>query len=140
VATLVIVELLTPHDCEQKPHLMPSSLITTLRSNLPTDIDPRLDLDAGDQRNLLHAPAAVPDPRARLSSATSPHAWTAHCAGRHPRLLGHVAPDAEIATACSRRLLRKGHQALPYEQWPPHCLHRTLDARRRPGVSAAARV
>jgi hypothetical protein len=52
----------------------------------------------------------------------------AHCAGRHPRLLGHLAPDAEIATACSRRLLRKGRRALPYEQWPPHCLHRTLDA------------
>jgi hypothetical protein len=55
-------------------------------------------------------------------------AWTAHCAGRHSRLLVHLAPDAEIATACSRRLLRKGRRALPYEQWPPHCLHRALDA------------
>jgi hypothetical protein len=44
---------------------MPSSLITTLRSNLPADIDPSAGLGESDQCNLLHALAAVPDPRAR---------------------------------------------------------------------------
>jgi predicted transposase YbfD/YdcC len=44
---------------------MPSSLITTLRSNLPADTDLSSDLGDSDQRNLLHALAAVPDPRAR---------------------------------------------------------------------------
>jgi DDE_Tnp_1-associated len=41
---------------------MPSSLITTLRSNLPADIDAHDWLDVGRQCNLLHALAAVPDP------------------------------------------------------------------------------
>src|SRR3954451_14237156 len=44
---------------------MPSSLITTLRSNLPADIDVPADLGEADGRNLLHALAAVPDPRDR---------------------------------------------------------------------------
>src|SRR3989442_14034528 len=44
---------------------MPSSLITTLRSNLPVDPDPGVCLGKGDQRDLLHALAAVPDPRDR---------------------------------------------------------------------------
>ena len=44
---------------------MPSSLITTLRSNLPADTDPSTGLSEQDQRSLLHALAAVPDPRAR---------------------------------------------------------------------------
>jgi predicted transposase YbfD/YdcC len=44
---------------------MPSLLITTVRSNLPADIDPAANLDEDDQRNLLHALAVVPDPRAR---------------------------------------------------------------------------
>jgi hypothetical protein len=44
---------------------MPSSLITTLRSNLPADIDVPVRLGDSDQRNLLHALAAVPDPRDR---------------------------------------------------------------------------
>lgn len=44
---------------------MPSSLITTLRSNLPADIDLAAGLGENDQRNLLRALAAVPDPRAR---------------------------------------------------------------------------
>lgn len=49
-----------------RPHLlMPSSLITTLRSNLPADIDVAVGLGEGDERDLLHALAAVPDPRAR---------------------------------------------------------------------------
>src|SRR5256886_9441983 len=48
------------------PHLlMPSSLITTLRSSLPANIDPSTGLGENEQRNLLHALAAVPDPRAR---------------------------------------------------------------------------
>jgi predicted transposase YbfD/YdcC len=42
---------------------MPSSLITTLRSNLP--VEAPADLGEWDQRNLLHALAAVPDPRDR---------------------------------------------------------------------------
>src|SRR5256885_355931 len=44
---------------------MPSSLIATLRSNLPTDIDVPARLGEDDQRNLLHALVAVPDPRDR---------------------------------------------------------------------------
>ena len=44
---------------------MPSSLITTLRSNLPTDLDLCADLGEHDERDLLHALSAVPDPRAR---------------------------------------------------------------------------
>src|SRR6266480_4611120 len=46
------------------PHLlMPSSLITALRPNPPTDIDVSASLGENDQHNLLHALAAVPDPR-----------------------------------------------------------------------------
>jgi hypothetical protein len=41
---------------------MPSSLITTLRSNLPADIADCAGLGEFVQRNLLHALAAVPDP------------------------------------------------------------------------------
>src|SRR5512142_1521429 len=44
---------------------MPSSLIATLRSTLPATVDASTDLGEGDQRNLLHALAAVPDPRDR---------------------------------------------------------------------------
>lgn len=44
---------------------MPSSLITTLRSNLPNHIHSCADLGEVDQRNLLHVLAAVPDPRNR---------------------------------------------------------------------------
>lgn len=44
---------------------MPSSLITTLRSNLSANVDPRVALAEFDERNLLHALTAVPDPRAR---------------------------------------------------------------------------
>src|SRR5436305_12726602 len=44
---------------------MTSSLITTLRSNLPANLDLAADLDEGDRRDLLQALAAVPDPRAR---------------------------------------------------------------------------
>jgi predicted transposase YbfD/YdcC len=44
---------------------MPSSLITTLRSNLSADIDRCVELGENDQRNLLQALAAVPDPRDR---------------------------------------------------------------------------
>src|SRR5437763_1714616 len=66
VATSVIMELRRFTTPSGRPHLlMPSSLITTLRSNLPADIDPCAGLGEDDQRNLLHALAAVPDPRAR---------------------------------------------------------------------------
>src|SRR5438046_9054955 len=44
---------------------MSSSLITTLRSNLPVDLRCSADLGEHEQRNLLHALAAVPDPRDR---------------------------------------------------------------------------
>jgi predicted transposase YbfD/YdcC len=44
---------------------MPSSLITTLRSTLPADLDLGVDLGENDERDLLHALSAVPDPRAR---------------------------------------------------------------------------
>src|ERR1041385_1655975 len=44
---------------------MPSSLITTLRSNLPAGIDSCAGVGEADQRNLLQALAAVPDPRDR---------------------------------------------------------------------------
>src|SRR2546430_14779489 len=44
---------------------MPSSLITTLRSNLPADLYCCVELGEADQHNLLHALAAVPDPRDR---------------------------------------------------------------------------
>src|SRR5437870_9825138 len=44
---------------------MSSSLITTLRSNLPVDLGCSADFGEADQRNLLHALAAVPDPRDR---------------------------------------------------------------------------
>src|SRR6266480_2948120 len=44
---------------------MPSSLITTLRSNLPTDVDVPAQVGEDDQRNLLYALVAVPDPRDR---------------------------------------------------------------------------
>src|SRR6059058_4535317 len=44
---------------------MPFSLITKLRTNLPAVIDAAIPLGEGDQRNLLHALAAVPDPRHR---------------------------------------------------------------------------
>jgi predicted transposase YbfD/YdcC len=44
---------------------MPSSLITTLRSNLPTDVDVPAHVGEDDQRNLLYALVAVPDPRDR---------------------------------------------------------------------------
>ena len=44
---------------------MPSSLITKLHSNLPAVIDAATSVGEGDQRDLLHALAAVPDPRAR---------------------------------------------------------------------------
>jgi predicted transposase YbfD/YdcC len=42
---------------------MPSSLITMLRSNLPADVEVGARRGDEDQRNLLHALAAVPDPR-----------------------------------------------------------------------------
>lgn len=42
---------------------MPSSLITALRPNPVTDVVAPDVLDADEQRNLLHALAAVPDPR-----------------------------------------------------------------------------
>jgi hypothetical protein len=41
---------------------MPSALITTLRSNLPVEDEPPAGLGESDQRNLLHALAAAPDP------------------------------------------------------------------------------
>src|SRR5262245_56390575 len=44
---------------------MPSSLITTLRSNLSANLDLGADLGENDPRDLLHALAAVPDPRDR---------------------------------------------------------------------------
>jgi predicted transposase YbfD/YdcC len=66
VATSVIMELRRFTTPGGRPHLlMPSSLITTLRSSLPADIDPSTGLGDNEQRNLLHALAAVPDPRAR---------------------------------------------------------------------------
>jgi predicted transposase YbfD/YdcC len=66
VATSVIMELRHNTTPSRRPHLlMPSSLITTLRSNLPTDLGLCADLGEHDQRDLLHALSAVPDPRAR---------------------------------------------------------------------------
>ncbi len=42
---------------------MPSSLITALRPNPPADVDVSASLGEDDQHNLLHALAAIPDPR-----------------------------------------------------------------------------
>src|ERR1051325_3073324 len=66
VATSVIMELRYNTTPTGRPHLlMPSSLITTLRSPLPANPDLGTGLGENDPRDLLHALAAVPDPRAR---------------------------------------------------------------------------
>jgi predicted transposase YbfD/YdcC len=58
---VVIMELLRNHDSEGPHLLMSSSLIDAVRTHLPAD----LALDAEQQRDLVAALGAVPDPRRR---------------------------------------------------------------------------
>lgn len=59
------MELLRNHDSEGPHLLMSSSLIDTVRTQLPADQDLPACLDAEQQRDLVHALGAVPDPRRR---------------------------------------------------------------------------
>jgi hypothetical protein len=62
---VVIMELLRNHDSEGPHLLMSSSLIDAVRTYLPAEVDLPACLDAGQQRDLVAALAAVPDPRRR---------------------------------------------------------------------------
>jgi predicted transposase YbfD/YdcC len=62
---VVIMELLRNHDSEGPHLLMSSSLIDAVRTHLPADLEMPACLDTEQQRDLLYALAAVPDPRRR---------------------------------------------------------------------------